>query len=192
MNADMTAIPRPLPDTIKISTNSRRLLKYWATISVEQSRVMPTPIPVTVAQSILILSVSFFQISRRFPHQNSKQTFVVFNAGLGRAGHCRTGGSIGHHAPEMLSAVQQAVLIQNFPCIIRIVNVHSTNRFCFQLDILNFTSMLSGHIKNSHRWGAQHTNLPVVFPPGTLANVNQPNVPTATVTCIHSCERTAR
>lgn len=72
MNADMTAIPRPLPDTIKISTNSRRLLKYWATISVEQSRVMPTPIPVTVAQSILILSVSFFQLSRRFPHQNSK------------------------------------------------------------------------------------------------------------------------
>jgi hypothetical protein len=47
MKADITAIPRPLPETMKISTNSRRLLKYCATISVEQSRVIPTPIPET-------------------------------------------------------------------------------------------------------------------------------------------------
>lgn len=48
INADITAIPNPLPLTIKISTNSRRLLKYWATIKVEQSRVIPTPTPTTV------------------------------------------------------------------------------------------------------------------------------------------------
>lgn len=45
MKADITAIPRPLPDTIKISTSSLRLLKYCATINVLQSLVMPTPIP---------------------------------------------------------------------------------------------------------------------------------------------------
>jgi len=65
----------------------------------------------------------------------------------------------------MLSAVQQVVLIWNIPYIIHIFNLHSTNRFCFQLDIVNITSMLSGHIKNFHRWWAQHTTLPVVFPP---------------------------
>lgn len=48
MMTDIVAIPRPLPDTMKISTNSRRRLKYWATIRVEQSRVMPTPMPTTV------------------------------------------------------------------------------------------------------------------------------------------------
>lgn len=45
MNADMTAMPSPLPDTMKISTNSRLLLKYCATINVEQSLVRPTPTP---------------------------------------------------------------------------------------------------------------------------------------------------
>jgi len=45
MKADIIAMPKPLPETIKISTNSLFLLKYWATISVLQSRVIPTPIP---------------------------------------------------------------------------------------------------------------------------------------------------
>lgn len=45
MKVDMTAMPSPLPDTINISTNSRLRLKYCATIRVEQSLVMPTPIP---------------------------------------------------------------------------------------------------------------------------------------------------
>lgn len=45
MQADMTAMPSPLPATMKISTSSRRRLKYWATIRVEQSRVKPTPTP---------------------------------------------------------------------------------------------------------------------------------------------------
>lgn len=49
MNDDMMAMPRPLPDTMKISTNSLRRLKYWATINVEQSRVIPTPTPITAA-----------------------------------------------------------------------------------------------------------------------------------------------
>lgn len=48
INADITAIPKPLPLTINISTNSLRRLKYWATINVEQSRVIPTPTPTTV------------------------------------------------------------------------------------------------------------------------------------------------
>lgn len=48
MKVDMTAMPSPLPLTMKISTSSRRLLKYCATISVEQSRVRPTPTPTTV------------------------------------------------------------------------------------------------------------------------------------------------
>jgi hypothetical protein len=47
MKLDIIAKPNPLPDTTKISTNSRLRLKYWATISVEQSRVMPTPTPTT-------------------------------------------------------------------------------------------------------------------------------------------------
>jgi len=47
MKLDMTAMPIPLPDTMNISTNSRFRLKYCATISVEQSLVMPTPIPET-------------------------------------------------------------------------------------------------------------------------------------------------
>lgn len=41
INVDIKAIPAPLPDTIKISTNSRLRLKYCAHISVEQSRVIP-------------------------------------------------------------------------------------------------------------------------------------------------------
>lgn len=48
MNADITTMPNPLPDTIKISTNSRFRLKYCATINVEQSRLIPTPTPTTV------------------------------------------------------------------------------------------------------------------------------------------------
>jgi hypothetical protein len=51
MKLDMTAMPMPLPDTMNISTNSRLRLKYCATISVEQSRVMPTPIPENNVQS---------------------------------------------------------------------------------------------------------------------------------------------
>lgn len=49
MNDDMMAMPRPLPDTTNISTNSLFRLKYWLTMSVEQSRVIPTPIPITMA-----------------------------------------------------------------------------------------------------------------------------------------------
>jgi len=45
MKLDITAMPIPLPETMNISTNSRFRLKYCATISVEQSLVMPTPIP---------------------------------------------------------------------------------------------------------------------------------------------------
>lgn len=45
IKVDITAMPIPLPDTMKISTNSRLRLKYCATINVEQSLVMPTPIP---------------------------------------------------------------------------------------------------------------------------------------------------
>lgn len=48
INVDITTMPNPLPDTIKISTNSRFRLKYCATIKVEQSRVIPTPTPTTV------------------------------------------------------------------------------------------------------------------------------------------------
>lgn len=51
IKADMTAIPNPLPDTMKISTNSLFLLKYCATISVLQSRVIPTPIPARIKKS---------------------------------------------------------------------------------------------------------------------------------------------
>lgn len=50
INVDMTAMPRPLPLTMNISTSSRRLLKYCATISVEQSLVKPTPTPTTVPE----------------------------------------------------------------------------------------------------------------------------------------------
>ena len=43
---DETAKPTPLAERIMISTNSRFLLKYWATINVDVSLVMPTPTPV--------------------------------------------------------------------------------------------------------------------------------------------------
>ena len=43
---DDNAKPTPLADRINISTNSRFLLKYWATINVDVSLVMPTPTPV--------------------------------------------------------------------------------------------------------------------------------------------------
>lgn len=48
INIDITNIPEPLPDTIKISTKSRLFLKYCATISVEQSLVIPTPMPTII------------------------------------------------------------------------------------------------------------------------------------------------
>ena len=38
-------MPKPEAATRNISTISRFLLKYWATISVEVSRVRPTPRP---------------------------------------------------------------------------------------------------------------------------------------------------
>ena len=58
----MMDIPRPLPDTINISTNSRLLLKYCATISVEQSLVKLTPTPVKINFYIFnIKIVSCFQ-----------------------------------------------------------------------------------------------------------------------------------
>lgn len=45
MKTDIVAMPSPLPDTKKISTNSLFLLKYWPTIRVAGSRVMATPTP---------------------------------------------------------------------------------------------------------------------------------------------------
>lgn len=61
MNADIIEMPSPLPDTMNISTNSRRRLKYWATMSVEQSRVIPTPTPTTppVLKTFLICKPFF-------------------------------------------------------------------------------------------------------------------------------------
>ena len=50
MKTDMVAIPRPEPETRKISTNSLFLLKYWPTIKVAGSRVMATPTPIWEAQ----------------------------------------------------------------------------------------------------------------------------------------------
>lgn len=44
MNADIEDMPNPLPETMKISTNSLRRLKYWPTINILQSLVIPTPI----------------------------------------------------------------------------------------------------------------------------------------------------
>ena len=41
----MTAMPAPVAATPKISTVSRRRLKYWPNIKVAVSRVMPTPKP---------------------------------------------------------------------------------------------------------------------------------------------------
>ena len=45
MKRDDNAKPTPLAERINISTNSRFLLKYWATINVDVSLVMPTPTP---------------------------------------------------------------------------------------------------------------------------------------------------
>ena len=42
---DIMEMPKPEAATRNISTISRFLLKYWATISVEVSRVRPTPRP---------------------------------------------------------------------------------------------------------------------------------------------------
>lgn len=61
MNDDMMAMPRPLPETINISTSSLRRLKYCATISVEQSRVIPTPIPITAPEMYNLLNVTTLQ-----------------------------------------------------------------------------------------------------------------------------------
>lgn len=66
MKVDITAMPKPLPLTMNISTSSRLLLKYWATISVEQSRVNPTPTPTTVPESkitnTLLVNISFYHL----------------------------------------------------------------------------------------------------------------------------------
>ena len=45
INTDIVAIPRPLPETRIISTNSLFRLKYCPIIRVAGSRVMATPIP---------------------------------------------------------------------------------------------------------------------------------------------------
>lgn len=42
---DMRLTPQPEAATTKISMNSRRRLKYWATIRVDVSLVRPTPMP---------------------------------------------------------------------------------------------------------------------------------------------------
>ena len=41
----MTEMPRPEAETMKISTISRLLLKYWPTIREAVSRVIPAPTP---------------------------------------------------------------------------------------------------------------------------------------------------
>ena len=51
-NIDMTIMPKPLPATVKTSTNSRFFLKYWAIMTIEQSLVMPTPKPTTIPNGI--------------------------------------------------------------------------------------------------------------------------------------------
>lgn len=56
---DITNIPEPLPETMKISTKSRRFLKYCATINVEQSLVMPTPIPTIIPKKSIIFLKQF-------------------------------------------------------------------------------------------------------------------------------------
>ena len=45
IKTDIVAIPRPLPETRMISTNSLLRLKYWPIINVAGSRVIATPIP---------------------------------------------------------------------------------------------------------------------------------------------------
>ena len=54
MNVDMSAMPKPEAATTKISTNSLRRLKYWATIKVEVSRVKPTPIPESEMEALAL------------------------------------------------------------------------------------------------------------------------------------------
>ena len=44
-DTDITARPIPLPETLIISTSSRRRLKYWPTIIVAESLDIATPIP---------------------------------------------------------------------------------------------------------------------------------------------------
>ena len=63
MKADIKEIPKPLPDTTIISTNSLLLLKYCPTIKVLESLVIPTPIPkrkqfnIIKTKSEIILSI---------------------------------------------------------------------------------------------------------------------------------------
>ena len=66
INVDIKAIPAPLPDTIKISTNSRLRLKYCAHINVEQSRVIPAQ-QLRIKVSELIVSLKSYQ--RQFQRQ---------------------------------------------------------------------------------------------------------------------------
>ena len=49
----MTEMPSPEPDTRNISTISLLLLKYWPTISVAVSRVIPTPTPVIIKSKVM-------------------------------------------------------------------------------------------------------------------------------------------
>lgn len=66
MNVDMSAMPKPEAATTKISTNSLRRLKYWATIKVEVSRVKPTPIPKMKWKRSLEASVELKDLSTFF------------------------------------------------------------------------------------------------------------------------------
>ena len=45
MKTELIEIPTPEAETTMISTSSRFRLKYWATISVDTSLTMPTPMP---------------------------------------------------------------------------------------------------------------------------------------------------
>ena len=54
MKEDIAVMPRPEAATTKISTNSRFLLKYCATIKVDVSLVRPTPIPKEIKKNYFI------------------------------------------------------------------------------------------------------------------------------------------
>ena len=45
MKTDIAAMPKPDPETKRISTSSLFRLKYWPTMSVAGSRVIATPTP---------------------------------------------------------------------------------------------------------------------------------------------------
>jgi hypothetical protein len=60
INVDIKAIPIPLPDTIKISTNSRFRLKYCAHMSVEQSRDIPVEIFKIDGMTLIVAIILIF------------------------------------------------------------------------------------------------------------------------------------